>query len=105
MDRCHPVHEVGQVGPQIYYPFRVISRVARVAYRLEFLEELNQIHNTFHISQSWKCLVDDSIVVPLEDIQTYKCLNYRERPVVILDKKSKTLRNKVVNMVKVQWQN
>ena len=30
-------------------------------------------------------------------------LNYVERPVAILDRKTKTLRNKVVELVKVQW--
>ena len=31
-------------------------------------------------------------------------LNYVERPVAILYRKAKTLRNKVVELVKVQWQ-
>nr|KAJ0191193.1 hypothetical protein LSAT_V11C800395090 [Lactuca sativa] len=38
-----------------------------------------------------KCLADDSIVVPLEDIQVDDHLNYIERLVAILDKKKKTL--------------
>jgi len=48
--------------------------------------------------------VDDSAVVPLEDIQVDDSLNYIERPVAILDRKSKDLRNKRVELVKVQWQ-
>ena len=32
-------------------------------------------------------------------------LNYVERPIAILDRKTKTLCNKVVNMVKLQWHN
>ena len=31
-------------------------------------------------------------------------LNYIERPVAILDRKTKVLRNKEVKLVKVQWQ-
>ena len=46
----------------------------------------------------------DSAVVPLEDIQVYDHLNYSERAVAFLDKKTKTSRNKVVELVKVQWQ-
>ena len=55
----------------------------------------------FHVSQLWKFLVDDSAVVPLEDIQVDDRLNYIKRRVAILDRKMKTLRNKVVELVKV----
>ena len=47
---------------------------------------------------------DDSIVVPVEDIQVDVHLNDIERLVAILDPKTKILRNKVVELVKVQWQ-
>ena len=48
-------------------------------------------------------MVDDSVVVPLEDIQVDDILNYIERPIAILDRKTKDLRNKRVELVKVQW--
>ena len=50
-------------------PFMVLTLVGSVAYRLDLLEVLNQIHSTFHVSQLQKCLVDNFVVVPLEDIQ------------------------------------
>ena len=49
-------------------------------------------------------MVDDSAVVPLENIQVDDSVNYIEWPVTILDWKSKNLRNKKVELVKVQWQ-
>ena len=94
----------GKLGPRFIGPFRVLARVGRVAYRLDLPVELSQIHNTFHVSQLRKCLVDESAVVPLEDIQVDSSLNYIERPVAILDRKTKTLRNKAIQLVKVQWQ-
>ena len=74
-----------------------------MVYRLDLQAELSQIHSTFHVSQLWKCLVDNSTVVPLEDIQEDDSMNYIERPVAILDRKSKDLRNNRVELVKVQW--
>ena len=43
------------------------------------------------------------MVVPLEDILVDDSLNYIERPVAILERKSKNLRNKRVELVMVQW--
>jgi len=93
-----------KLGPRFIGPFRVLARVGRVAYRLDLPEELSLIHNTFHVSQLRKCLVDETAVVPLEDIQVDSGLNYIEKPIAILERKTKTLRNKVIQLVKVQWQ-
>ena len=43
-------------------------------------------------------------MIPLEDIQVDDLLNYIKRLVAILDRRVETLRNKVANLVKVQWQ-
>ena len=43
-------------------------------------------------------------MVPLEDIQVEEGLNYIKRPIGILDRKIKVLRNKEVPLVQVQWQ-
>ncbi|KAI3510720.1 hypothetical protein L1887_17853 [Cichorium endivia] len=51
-----------------------------------------------------KCVVDDTMVVPLEDIHIDERLNYIEQPVAILDRETKTLRNKTINLVKVNGQ-
>ncbi|CAH1425870.1 unnamed protein product [Lactuca virosa] len=58
----------GKLGPRCIGPFRVTARVGRVAYRLELPAELSQIHNTLHVSQLRKCVADEAVVVPLEDI-------------------------------------
>ena len=65
---------------------------------------MSQIHDTFHVSQLRKCIADESVVVPLEDIQVDVNLNYDERPIAIRDRKIKVLRNKEVSLVQVQWQ-
>ena len=92
------------LGPKYIRHFRLLARVGLVVYLLDLPEELSQIHSMFHVSQQRKILVEDSVVVPLEDIHVDDCMNYIKRPMVFLDRKKKTLRNKVVELVKVQWQ-
>ena len=56
----------------------MISRDDKVAYRLDFPEELSQIHSNFHVSQLRKYVADDSAVIPLDDVQVDDRLNYIE---------------------------
>ncbi|KAK1432010.1 hypothetical protein QVD17_08874 [Tagetes erecta] len=93
----------GKLSPRFIGPFKIIDRVGKVAYRLELPEELNGIHNTFHVSYLRKCLADETACVPLNDIEVDEKLNYVEKPVAILDRKIKQLRNKDISQVKVQW--
>nr|GEU95148.1 hypothetical protein [Tanacetum cinerariifolium] len=82
----------GKLGPRYIGPFRITDTVEKVAYRLELPEELNSIHNTFHVSQLLKCLVDEVEYVPLVDIVVDEKLGYVEEPVEILDTMVKKLR-------------
>ena len=84
----------GKLGPIYNGPFRIIAQVGKVTYRLDLPEELRQIHITFHVSRLWKCLVDDSMVIPLEGIQVDDRMNYIEKPVANFDREMKDLRNK-----------
>ncbi|KAK9062547.1 hypothetical protein SSX86_002099 [Deinandra increscens subsp. villosa] len=94
----------GKLSPRFIGPFKILARVGKVAYQLELPEELSGIHNTFHVSYLRKCLADESAYVPLDDLVIDDKLNYVERPIAILDRKVKRLRNKEVNQVKVQWE-
>ena len=91
----------GNLGPRFIHPFKITTRMGKVAYCLELPEELSQIHNTFHASQHQKCVADESVVISLDDIQVDGSLNYVERLVAILDRKIKGLQNKEVNLVKM----
>ncbi|KAI3817324.1 hypothetical protein L1987_11113 [Smallanthus sonchifolius] len=93
----------GKVSPRFIGPFKIIKKVGKVAYRLELPEELNKIHNTFHVSYLRKCLADEATHVPLEEIEIDDKLTYIEEPIKILDTKEKHLRNKIIKQVLVQW--
>ncbi|GJR71998.1 hypothetical protein Tco_1361477 [Tanacetum coccineum] len=59
----------GKLSPHYIGPFRIIARVALVAYTLELPEELKGIHGTFHVSNLKKYLAEGDIVVPMDEIQ------------------------------------
>ncbi|GJX02804.1 hypothetical protein Tco_0188720 [Tanacetum coccineum] len=56
-----------------------------VDYRLRLLEELNSVHDTFHVSNLKKCLADANLHVPLDEINVDKTLHFVEEPVDIMD--------------------
>ena len=66
---------------------------------------LSKLHDIFHVSMLKKYLHDPSHVLSYESLDVDRKLTYDERPVKILDRKDKVLRNKVVPLVKVMWCN
>ncbi|XP_021979752.1 uncharacterized protein LOC110875865 [Helianthus annuus] len=94
----------GKLNSRLIGPFRIIERVGKVAYRLELPEELSGIHSTFHVSHLRKCLADETAYIPQDDIEVDNSLNYVVKPVSILDRKVRSLRNKEIDQVKVKWE-
>ncbi|GKC44458.1 putative reverse transcriptase domain-containing protein [Tanacetum coccineum] len=91
----------GKLAPRIIGPFEIIEKVSPVAYRLDFPEELNGVHDTFHVSNSKKCLVDPILQVPLNEIRVDAKLNFMEEPVEILEREFKKLKQSRIAIVKV----
>ncbi|GJU37856.1 putative reverse transcriptase domain-containing protein [Tanacetum coccineum] len=46
----------GKLAPRFVRPFEIIAKVGPMAYRLDLPEELNGVHDTFHVSNFKKCL-------------------------------------------------
>ncbi|GJT09995.1 putative reverse transcriptase domain-containing protein [Tanacetum coccineum] len=67
----------GKLAPRFVGPFEIIEKVGPVAYRLDFPEELNGVHDTFHVSNLKKCLADPTLKVPLDEIRVDAKLNFR----------------------------
>ncbi|GJV86247.1 putative reverse transcriptase domain-containing protein [Tanacetum coccineum] len=74
-----------------------------VAYRLDLPEELNVVHDTFHVSNLKKCLADPTLQVPLDEIRVDAKLNFVEEPVEILEREFKKLKRSRIAIVKVRW--
>ncbi|GKC34237.1 putative reverse transcriptase domain-containing protein, partial [Tanacetum coccineum] len=51
----------GKLAPRFVGPFEIIEKVGPVAYRLDLPEELNGVHDTFHVSNLKKCLADPTL--------------------------------------------
>nr|GEW00273.1 putative reverse transcriptase domain-containing protein [Tanacetum cinerariifolium]GEW79976.1 putative reverse transcriptase domain-containing protein [Tanacetum cinerariifolium]GEY21748.1 putative reverse transcriptase domain-containing protein [Tanacetum cinerariifolium] len=59
----------GKLAPRFVGPFEIIERIGLVAYILRLSEELNGVHDTFHVSNLKKCLAEPTLQVPLDEIQ------------------------------------
>ncbi|GJS25046.1 hypothetical protein Tco_0453678 [Tanacetum coccineum] len=66
------------IAPRFVAPFEIIKKVGLVAYWLDFLEELNGVHDTFYVSNLKKCLTDPTLQVPLDEIPVDAKLNFCE---------------------------
>ncbi|GJX53270.1 putative reverse transcriptase domain-containing protein [Tanacetum coccineum] len=93
----------GKLNPRYVGPFKVIERVGEVAYKLELLEELSRVHNTFHVSNLKKCHADEPLAVPLDGLHLDDKLHFVEEPVEIVGREVKRLKQSRISLVKVRW--
>nr|GEX81224.1 retrotransposable element Tf2 [Tanacetum cinerariifolium] len=91
----------GKLASRFIGPFEITERIGPVAYRLRLPEELNVIHDTFHVLNLKKYLADPTLHVTLEEIQVDAKLNFVEEPVEILEREFKKLKWSRIPIVKV----
>ncbi|GJW52185.1 putative reverse transcriptase domain-containing protein [Tanacetum coccineum] len=90
-----------KIAPRFVRPFEIIEKVGPVAYMLDFPEELDGVHDKFHVSNLKKCLADPKLQVPLNEIQVDFKLNFMEEPMEILEREVKKLKRSRIAIVKV----
>nr|GFB32087.1 putative reverse transcriptase domain-containing protein [Tanacetum cinerariifolium] len=88
-----------EVGDKVM--LKVSSWKGPVAYKLELPQELQGIHNTFHVSNFKKCLSDEDLIIHLDEVRIDKKLHFIEEPVEIIDKEEKQLKQSRIPIVKV----
>nr|GEU74822.1 putative reverse transcriptase domain-containing protein [Tanacetum cinerariifolium] len=114
------------LAPRFVRPFEIVEKVVPVAYRLDLPEELNGVHDTFHmirdvsykldrpeelsivhsmfhVSNLKKCHADEPLAVPLDGLHFDDKLHFVEEPVEIVDREVKRLKRSRIPLVKVQW--
>nr|GEV95450.1 reverse transcriptase domain-containing protein [Tanacetum cinerariifolium] len=66
--------------------FQVLEMVRTIAYRLELPQQLSRVHSTFYISNLKKCLSDEPLAIPLDELHIDDKLRFVEEPVEIIDR-------------------
>nr|GEU35740.1 putative reverse transcriptase domain-containing protein [Tanacetum cinerariifolium] len=93
----------GMLNPWYIGPFKILNRIGPVAYKLELPEELNNVHNTFYVSNLKKCLSDESLIILMKELKLDDELNFIEESVEIMDREIKQLRQSHIPIIKVRW--
>ncbi|KAI3815959.1 hypothetical protein L1987_15643 [Smallanthus sonchifolius] len=93
----------GKLKPRYVGPFKIVMRIGPVAYQLYLPEGLSGVHDVFHVSNLKKCLTDETLAVPLEELHIDEQLQFVEEPVEIMDREIKTLKRSKILIVRVHW--
>ncbi|GKD46100.1 hypothetical protein Tco_1270745, partial [Tanacetum coccineum] len=78
-------------------------KVRTITCRAELGEQLSRVHSTFHVSNLKKCLSDEPLAIPLDEIHVDDKLNFIEESVEIMDREVKRLKQSRIPIVKVHW--
>ncbi|XP_073135667.1 uncharacterized protein [Henckelia pumila] len=78
----------GKLSSRFIGPYEIIEKMGDLAYRLALPPALSGIHDVFHVSMARKYQQDSYHVI---------------QPIQIPNHKEKKLRNKTIQLVKVQW--
>ncbi|GKB62311.1 hypothetical protein Tco_0918497 [Tanacetum coccineum] len=93
----------GKLNPCYIGPFKIIAKVGTVSYRLKLPEKLGRVYSTFHVSNLKKCLANEPLVIPLDEIQVDDKLHFLKEPVEIRDREVKRLKQSRIPIIKIRW--
>jgi len=74
-----------------------------VAYRLALPPSLDGVHELFHVSQLRKYVQNDIHILDHSELKLRPDMTYTERPMAILDRTTKVLKNQTISLVPVSW--
>ena len=95
----------GKLSPRYLGLFEIVNHVGQVAYELTLPAEISAIDNMFHVLILKKYIAGPEHVITPQTVQIQANLNYEEKPIQILDREVKKLRDKEIVLVKVLWHN
>ena len=74
-----------------------------MAYRLALPPSLDGVHDVFHVSQLRMDIQYDNHVLDHIELKLRLDLSYTERPMAILERITKKLKNQIIPLVLVSW--
>ncbi|KAI3776360.1 hypothetical protein L1987_46138 [Smallanthus sonchifolius] len=92
----------GKLAPRYVGPFKILERIGKVAYKLDLPPSLGNVHPILHVSNLKKCLADENLHIPLDDVRIDETMHFVERPVEIMDREIKQLKRSCIPIVKVR---
>ncbi|GJR04568.1 putative reverse transcriptase domain-containing protein [Tanacetum coccineum] len=93
----------GKLNPRYIGPFKVLAKVGTIAYTPELPQQLTRVHSTLHVSNLKKCLSNEPLAIPLDEIHINDKLHFVEEPVEIMDREVKWLKQSRIPIIKVRW--
>ena len=95
----------GKLAPRFIGPFEVLERIGSMAYKLALPEQLQNVHDIFHVSMLKKFIRDkeQDLVVDFSGLQVEDDATIELPPMKIIDVQEKGTRGKRIRSVKVQW--
>nr|GFA92173.1 putative reverse transcriptase domain-containing protein [Tanacetum cinerariifolium] len=93
----------GKLNPRYIRPFKILERIGPVAYKLKLPEELSNVYNNSHVSNLKNCLSDESLIIPIKELQLDDKLNFVEESMETMNREIKQLRQSRIPIIKVQW--
>jgi hypothetical protein len=55
----------GKLNRATLDPSKILARIGPVTYKLKLPQELQNVHDTFHVSNRKKCLTDANLIIPI----------------------------------------
>ncbi|GKE83775.1 putative reverse transcriptase domain-containing protein [Tanacetum coccineum] len=93
----------GKLSPRYIGPFKILSRIGPEAYKLKLPRELQGVYNTFHDSNLRKCLSDEDLIIPLDEVRIDEKFHFIKEPIEIMDREVKQLKQSRIPIVKIRW--
>nr|GEZ27676.1 putative reverse transcriptase domain-containing protein [Tanacetum cinerariifolium] len=92
----------GKLAPRFIGPFKILEGISLVTYRLTLPEQLNSVHDTFHVLNLKKCLANTNLHVPLDEIKVDKTLRFVEEHIEIMDREAEIGESSLTGLELVQ---
>nr|GEW95345.1 putative reverse transcriptase domain-containing protein [Tanacetum cinerariifolium] len=88
------------IGPEIIH--ETTEKIVQIKSHIQAAWQLSRVHSTFHVSKLKKCMADEPLAIPLDEIQVDEKLNFIKEPVEVMDHEVKRLKQGHILIVKVR---